>query len=183
MATEPSGAKKGGDSSDANSSNRSEQRLPFEPRTKRKKEKAAKSQPAPAASEKNTKVEKPASVAKATKVEKQTSTSPASMAIPDAVSKRMVRRMALFCGIPSVLGIATFFVSYFLVTQMGIKLPNAAVVLVSMGFFGLGVLGLSYGVLSASWDEDEPGTKFGWQEFKTNFGRMTAAWRSAGQKD
>jgi hypothetical protein len=52
-----------------------------------------------------------------------------------------------------------------------------------MGFFGLGVLGLSYGVLSASWDEDEPGTKFGWQEFKTNFGRMTAAWRSAGQKD
>jgi hypothetical protein len=57
------------------------------------------------------------------------------------------------------------------------------VVLVSMGFFGLGVLGLSYGVLSASWDEEIPGTKLGWQEFTTNLGRMTSAWRSAGQKD
>jgi hypothetical protein len=105
------------------------------------------------------------------------------MAIPEVVSKRMVRRMALLCGIPTVLGIATFFVSYFLVTNVGLKLPNVAVVLVSMGFFGLGVLGLSYGVLSASWDEDVPGTKLGWQEFTTNLGRMTSAWRSAGQKD
>jgi hypothetical protein len=105
------------------------------------------------------------------------------MAIPDVVSKRMVRRMALLCGVPSVLGIATFFVSYLLVTQVGLKLPNAVVVLVSMGFFGIGVLGLSYGVLSASWDEDVPGTKLGWQEFTTNLGRMTSAWGSAGQKD
>jgi hypothetical protein len=105
------------------------------------------------------------------------------MAIPEAVSKRMVRRMALLCGIPTVLGISTFFGSYFLVTNLGLKLPNAAVVLVSMGFFGLGVLGLSYGVLSASWDEEIPGTKLGWQEFTTNLGRMTSAWRSAGQKD
>jgi UDP-N-acetylmuramyl pentapeptide phosphotransferase/UDP-N-acetylglucosamine-1-phosphate transferase len=105
------------------------------------------------------------------------------MAIPEAVSKRMVRRMALLCGIPTVLGIATFFGSYFLVTNFGLKLPNPAVVLVSMGFFGLGVLGLSYGVLSASWDEEIPGTKLGWQEFTTNLGRMTSAWRSAGQKD
>jgi ABC-type dipeptide/oligopeptide/nickel transport system permease subunit len=84
---------------------------------------------------------------------------------------------------PPVLGIVTFFASYVLVTQVGLKLPNVVVVLVSMGFFGLGVLGLSYGVLSASWDEDVPGTTLGWQEFKTNWGRMTAAWRSAGQKD
>ena len=105
------------------------------------------------------------------------------MVIPEVVSQRMVRRMALLCGIPTVLGIATFFVSYFLVTNVGLKLPNVAVVLVSMGCFGLGVLGLSYGVLSASWDEDVPGTKLGWQEFTTNLGRMTSAWGSAGQKD
>jgi hypothetical protein len=100
------------------------------------------------------------------------------MAIPEVVSKRMVRRMALLCGVPTVLGIATFFVSYFLVTNLGLKLPNVAVVLVSIGFFGLGVLGLSYGVLSASWDEEIPGTLLGWNEFTTNLGRMTAAWRS-----
>jgi len=54
---------------------------------------------------------------------------------------------------------------------------------VSMGFFGLGVLGLSYGVLSASWDEEIPGSKLGWREFTTNWGRMTSAWRSARQKE
>jgi hypothetical protein len=105
------------------------------------------------------------------------------MAIPDAVSKRMVRRMVLLSGIPTTLGVASFFVSYFLIKNVGLKLPNTAVLLVSMGFFGLGVLGLSYGVLSASWDEDVPGTKLGWQEFTTNWGRMTSAWRSAGEKD
>lgn len=186
MSTEPSPDQKSSSSSDAKPSTQSNPRLPFEPRQKRKK--VAKSQPAPASSQKATKEEKQASVSpspskKATKGEKQASASRESMAIPDAVSKRMVRRMALLSGIPTVLGISSFFVSYLLVKQVGLKLPNAAVVLVSMGFFGLGVLGLSYGVLSASWDEDVPGTRLGWQEFKTNWGRMTAAWRSAGQKD
>jgi hypothetical protein len=169
MSTEPSSDGKGGSSQGAAPKDRSDQRLPFEPRQKRKK--TAKTQPEPAPSKTTP------------KKDKQAPASRESMAIPEAVSKRMVRRMALLCGIPTVLGIATFFGSYFLVTNFGLKLPNPAVVLVSMGFFGLGVLGLSYGVLSASWDEEIPGTKLGWQEFTTNLGRMTSAWRSAGQKD
>ncbi|HEY9794343.1 MAG TPA: PAM68 family protein, partial [Leptolyngbyaceae cyanobacterium] len=133
----------------------SRDRLPFEPRQKRKKPAKTQPEPAPAPSQTDS------------KKDKQTTTSRESMAVPDVVSKRMVRRMALLCGIPTVLGIATFFVSYLLITNLGVKLPNVAVILVSMGFFGLGVLGLSYGVLSASWDEDIPGTKLGWQEFTT----------------
>jgi hypothetical protein len=171
MSTEPAGEAKDSSSSKTTPPTGSDQRLPFEPRQKRKK--TAKTQPASAGNQKQ----------KATTEEQQTPVSLESMAIPDVVSKRMVRRMALLCGIPTVLGIATFIVSYFLVTQIGLKFPHVAVVLVSMGFFGLGVLGLSYGVLSASWDEAVPGTVLGWQEFTTNFGRMTAAWRSAGQKD
>jgi len=103
-------------------------------------------------------------------------------AIPKVVSQRMARRMALLCGVPSVLGISTFFASYFLLTRDIVALPNAAVVLVSMGFFGLGVLGLSYGVISASWDEEIPGSSLGWPEFNINLGRLTEAWRSAGKK-
>ena len=147
----------------------SRERLPFEPSQKRKKTAKSKSEPAPSTT--------------ALKQDKQTSVSKESSSIPEAVSKRMVRRMALLSGIPTVLGISTFFISYFLVKNIGLKLPNPAVVLVSMGCFGLGVLGLSYGVLSASWDEDVPGTWLGWQEFTTNLGRMKAAWRSAGQKN
>jgi hypothetical protein len=161
-------------------------RLPFEPRQKRKKNAKTPPEPKPSqttAPKKEKQVTASKSSKAATSKEKQAPASKQAMAIPDVVSKRMVRRMALMCGLPSVLGIATFFVSYYLVKHVGVKLPNAAVILVSMGFFGLGVLGLSYGVLSASWDEEIPGTKLGWQEFTTNLGRMRAAWRSAGQKD
>ncbi|MBE9125258.1 MULTISPECIES: PAM68 family protein [unclassified Coleofasciculus] len=144
-------------------------RLPFEPRSKRKKTEKTKPEPIPSKT--------------TAKDDNPTTPSRESMTIPDAVSKRMVRRMALLCGIPTALAISSFFISYFLVTNVGLKLPNVAVVLVSMGFFGLGVLGLSYGVLSASWDEESPGTVLGWQEFTTNVGRMTAAWRSVRQKN
>ncbi|NET53591.1 MAG: DUF3464 family protein, partial [Merismopedia sp. SIO2A8] len=116
----------------------SRSRLPFEPRQKRQKSAKTKASPPAAETSSNQNQRSPSSNE--------------SMAIPEVVSKRMARRMALLCGIPTFLGIATFFISYFLVTQVGLKLPNAAVLLVSMGFFGLGVLGLSYGVLSASWD-------------------------------
>jgi Photosynthesis affected mutant 68 len=98
--------------------------------------------------------------------------------IPEQVSKRMVRRMALFCGIPTFLGLASFPTSYFIL-QQGIELPNVAVLLVSLGCLGLGVLGLSYGVLSASWDEESLGTALGWAEFQLNLGRMIEGWKEA----
>ncbi len=98
--------------------------------------------------------------------------------IPEQVSKRMVRRMALFCGIPTFLGLASFPTSYFIL-QQGIELPNVAVLLVSLGCLGLGVLGLSYGVLSASWDEEALGTALGWSEFQLNLERMIEGWKEA----
>jgi hypothetical protein len=102
--------------------------------------------------------------------------------IPEIVSKRMVRRMALFSGIPTGLGILSFLVFYVIVSQEWFKIPNTAVLLVSMGLFGLGVLGLSYGILSTSWDEDRVGTWWGWSDFTVNFGRLTSAWKSTKQQ-
>jgi len=73
---------------------------------------------------------------------------------------------------------STFITSYIIVSQGWFKVPNIAVVFVSMGFFGLGVFGLTYGVLSASWDEEIPGSPLGWAEFTANWKRVTSAWRS-----
>lgn len=98
--------------------------------------------------------------------------------IPEEVSKRMMRRMAVFSGIPTAMGILSFFVFYAIVRQEWFKIPNTAVLLVSMGLFGLGVLGLSYGIFSTSWDEERVGTWWGWSEFVLNFGRFTSAWRN-----
>lgn len=141
--------------------------LPFEPRSKRKKKQKQAPVIAPDA---------PAAVQNA----KKTARSEADLsAIPDAVSKRMIRRMALFSGIPTGLGISSFLISYWIVRQAWFELPTVAVLFTSAGLFGLGVLGLSYGVFSTSWDEDRPGGLWGFEEFKLNWGRMTEAWRSA----
>ncbi len=99
--------------------------------------------------------------------------------IPEEVTKRMMKRMMVFSGVPSFLGMATFVVSYFVVTKLDYDLPNSAVLLVSLGFFGLGVVGLSYGILSASWEPEQSGSLLGTQEFGTNFSRMTDAWKEA----
>ncbi|MCU0565089.1 MAG: PAM68 family protein [Oculatellaceae cyanobacterium Prado106] len=123
------------------------------------------------AAQKDTLKKTPNSSAKSAPATKTTSD------IPEAVSRRMIRRMALFCGIPSALGMSTFIISYLVVSQDLFALPTYAVLLVSLGWFGLGVLGLSYGVLSSSWEEDTPGSKLGLEEFKLNWSRTTAAWR------
>lgn len=164
-----SGESKSNPESDQNPPDASsgKERLPFEPKKNRKK--TPKKAPVNA-------IEAKSQAATKTSTKEQ-------MAIPEVVSQRMLRRIGLFSGIPTVFGIFTFIISYFVVTHAWFKLPNIAVVLVSMGFFGLSVLGLSYGAISASWDEETPGSILGWREFTTNFGRLTEAWRSAKQKN
>ncbi len=173
-------------------------RLPFEPTKKRQK--SPKTKPTSAAETGNNSEKTPAAKnPKAAETVKNSEKTPAAknpkqsqqvkkltkeeMAIPQVVSVRMGRRMAVLCGIPTFLGVATFFVSYIIVSHGWFKLPHIAVLLTSMGFFGLGVIGLSYGVLSASWDEEVAGSMVGWQEFKVNWGRMVSAWRETRQKN
>ena len=146
-------------------------KLPFEPNKKRQKPAKAISQP----------VIKPQETSE--KPQQQRRYSKQEMAIPEVVSQRMIRRVAGFCGIPTVLGISSLVVSYLLVTFAHIQLPPIAVLLVNMGLFGLGVVGITYGVLSASWDEERSGTILGVDEFSTNWGRMTEVWRDSQKKN
>jgi len=163
-------------------------RLPFEP--KKKRQKSAKNTTTPPETAKkpekqlqNSQKAENNSLETAKKSDKTPQLTKEEMAVPKVVSDRMARRMALLCGVPTALGMATFVLSYIIKSHHWFNLPNVAVLLVSIGFFGLGVLGLSYGVLSASWDEERVGSKLGWGEFRTNWGRMVSAWRSTRQKN
>lgn len=144
-------------------------RLPFEPRSSKKQE-----------TKKNKKAPAPASTAR-TKSAYDRETASLS-AVPKAVSNRMARRMALFSGIPTAMGVLSFFIFYWIVSHGWFKVPTAAVAIASIGMFGLGVVGLSYGILSASWDEERIGGWLGWQEFSLNFSRMLSAWKAARQE-
>ncbi|HEY9897496.1 MAG TPA: PAM68 family protein [Candidatus Sericytochromatia bacterium] len=146
-------------------------RLPFEPASVRQK--PAKPPVTPAVTQSKT----PQSTPKPTKG--RSSRASTSSSIPEVVSRRMVSRAALYCGVPSVLALLTFVVSYVAIANDVFHPPTAAVLLVSFGFFGLGVLGLSYGPLSASWDEERVGNVIGWNDFKLNFGRLRDSWRTA----
>jgi CHASE2 domain-containing sensor protein len=145
--------------------NKSE-KLPFEPASSKKKAAKPTQSGTQTASAKS--VQSPAATRDA-------------QAIPQVVSQRMARRMAIFCGVPTLFGMSSFVVSYYLVTQLHYKIPSTVVLLASLGFFGLGVLGLTYGIFSASWDESSPGTLLGIEEFGTNFSRMTQARKEARQ--
>ncbi|MEM8779080.1 MAG: PAM68 family protein [Cyanobacteria bacterium P01_G01_bin.49] len=143
--------------------------LPFEPGQRKKK----KSNPSPETSR---------TAVQTTKKSQERRKEGNLNAIPDNVSKRMVRRMALFSGIPTGLGMSSFFIFYWIVSHGWLEIPTAAVGAVSLGLFGLGVLGLSYGIFSTSWDENHLGGWWGWQEFTVNLGRTLQAWRSARQE-
>ncbi|MEI6329997.1 MAG: PAM68 family protein [Pseudanabaena sp.] len=159
-----------------------ESRIPFEPNNRNKKAKdPKKASSAPViATKASANVGKNISPAPNTKPQAKVN-SKRDSGIPDEVNRRIARRVAVFCGIPTGLGLTTFVVSYFLVSKHIVDLPTSAVVLLSMLFLGIGVVGLSYGAISASWDEGRVGSWWGADEFKTNFGHLREAWRSQQQ--
>lgn len=163
------------------------QPLPFEPRQNKKK--TVKKEPIKTANQSTkaeavkTPVASQTSKAKSQQRDRRRAVDDADLStIPEVVSKRMIRRMLAFCGVPTALGLSSFVISYFIVINEIMELPSIAVLLVSLGFFGLGVLGLSYGILSTSWDEDRVGSLLGGEEFSTNLGRMVQAWKEGRQE-
>ena len=94
--------------------------------------------------------------------------------IPDYVANRMARRVAIATGIPSVLGMSTFVASYLLVSKGVMDIPPGITLVTSGGFFLLGLVGLSYGVLSASW-EPGAGTLLGLEQIGVNVGRLRSS--------
>jgi hypothetical protein len=100
--------------------------------------------------------------------------------IPDAVAKRMARRIAIATGIPSVLGMAVIVASYLLVSRGILTIQPVVTLLGSGALFLLGLVGLSYGVISASWEE-VGGTLLGLEQIPLNIGRIRESVRAMRQ--
>ena len=98
----------------------------------------------------------------------------ANKVIPDAVANRMARRIALATGVPTLMGMGVFIASYLLVSRHILDIPPSATLLASGGCFLLGVVGLSYGVLSASW-ESVPGSLLGTEQIGVNIERIRSS--------
>ena len=105
---------------------------------------------------------------------------PGSRAIPDAVANRMARRSAIASGFPTLMGMAVFVASYLLVSREIVDVPPSATLLASGGCFLLGLVGLSYGVFSSSWEE-QPGSLLGGEQIRVNLSRLRESIRSMRQ--
>ncbi len=103
-----------------------------------------------------------------------------SSGIPKYVADRMARRIFFTAGIPTLLGMSVFIVSYIIVTKNIAEIPPSSTIAISALFFLLGLAGLSFGILSASWDK-EPGSFFGIENIPMNIQRAKAAFRPATQ--
>ena len=103
-----------------------------------------------------------------------------SSGIPKYVADRMARRIFFTAGIPTIMGMSVFIVSYIIVTRNIAEIPPSATIAISALFFLLGLAGLSFGILSASWDK-EPGSFFGIENIPLNIQRAKAAFKPATQ--
>ena len=82
------------------------------------------------------------------KKEISSSPKPSSQGIPKYVADRMARRIFFTAGIPTVMGMSVFVVSYIIVTRNIAEIPPSSTIAVSALFFLLGLGGLSFGILS-----------------------------------
>ncbi|KAJ8617204.1 hypothetical protein MRB53_013390 [Persea americana] len=89
--------------------------------------------------------------------------------IPEIVTNRMMKRMGFSVGIPLGIGLVFFPFFYYLKVVLKIDVPSWVPVIVSFFFFGSALLGVSYGIVSSSWDPLREGSLLGWNEAQKNW--------------
>lgn len=103
--------------------------------------------------------------------------------LPEIVANRMLRRILTFGGLPLSF-LFLFFAAYFVLKyKYDITVLPVVVATSTLGTVGLATLGITYGIFSSSWDEDEEGSTFGWDEAKRNFVRAREGLLGARQRE
>lgn len=78
---------------------------------------------------------------------------PSVGAVPEIVANRMITRIAAFFGVPVFGGLMIFVGAYFYSKKYDLTLPPVVVAYATQLPFILGLAGITYGILSSSWDE------------------------------
>ncbi|CAF1710720.1 hypothetical protein Bca4012_007334 [Brassica carinata] len=89
--------------------------------------------------------------------------------IPEIVTNRMISRMGFTVGLPLFVGLCFFPLFYYLKVGLKIDVPTWVPFIVSFVFFGTALAGVSYGIVSSSWDPSREGSLLGWNEARKNW--------------
>lgn len=93
---------------------------------------------------------------------------PTAAVIPEKVAMRMGSRMLPFVGIPLFGGMGAFVAFWYLATYKNMEFQPAMVATTTIGLLVVGLLGITYSLMSASWDPDREGSTMGVDEFNRN---------------
>lgn len=102
--------------------------------------------------------------------------------IPEIVTNRMIGRMGITVGIPLFIGLLFFPFFYYLKVIQKIDVPTWVPFIVSFIFFGTALLGISYGIVSCSWDPLREGSLLGWNEAQKNWPVFWQSFRGGSRK-
>ncbi|MCL7034726.1 hypothetical protein MKW94_015958 [Papaver nudicaule] len=95
--------------------------------------------------------------------------------IPEVITNRMMNRVGISVGVPLFIGLLFFPFFYYLKVVVKLDIPTWIPFIVSFFFFGSALLGISYGIVSSSWDPMREGSLLGWNEAVRNW---PVFWRS-----
>ena len=123
----------------------------------------------------------PTNIDKKEELETKEISSKVDAGIPKQVANRMARRIAFTTGLPTLGGMGVFIGSYILISRGIADIPPALTLITSASLFLLGLGGLSYGILSASWDRN-PGSILGFENIRPNITRMRSSLSGVNQK-
>ena len=97
---------------------------------------------------------------------------PSVGAVPEIIANRMITRIAGFFGIPVFGGLAIFVGAFFYSKNTDTIIPPYIIAYATQLPFLLGLIGISYAILSSSWDEDRDGSLLGIDELQLNIKRI-----------
>lgn len=99
--------------------------------------------------------------------------------IPEAVTNRMMKRIGVFVGTPLAIGLTFFPLFYYMKVVLKWNVPDWLPFITSFFTFGSAAFGISYGIVSSSWDPLREGSFLGWTEAQKNW---PVFWQSLWQK-
>jgi len=94
--------------------------------------------------------------------------SPDAGVLPQRVADRMGIRMAVLGGVPFFVGVSVFLLYFTLAFRFDVRVIPVFVGYSTLFTFGGALVGVTYGIMSASWDEEVEGSFWGWEEAKMN---------------
>ena len=98
---------------------------------------------------------------------------PDSAVIPEPVAQRMGKRMLPFVGVPLFGGMGAFVAFWYFATYKNYEFQPAMVAFSTIAILAVGLIGITYSVMSASWDVEEEGSALGFDEFQKNLGSIS----------